>query len=428
MAIKKIKIRNFRSFRDVEVELRDFNVVIGANASGKSNFVQIFKFLRDIAQSGLKNAISMQGGVEYLRNINIGADEEFSVQVVADYNLLLFLNTPDEHGIIMNIEEECIEFALKFKKRGNDFSVTKDKLILKGYFAKLKSDNENSPEAKKLGDGEIEVINTNGKIDMKIALPEGIEIIEDEILSSPKSFIEMGLSPQSLLLETPVFVTLRWIKIPGFSLNDLFCDFSIYDFDPKLPKKATPVTGKAELEEDGSNLSIVLKDIIESKKRREKLFTLLNDVLPFIDALGVEKQADRSLLFTLREKYSKKQFIPASLISDGTINITALILALYFEEKPLTIIEEPGRNLHPALIARVVEMMKDASRNKQIIVTTHNPEIVKNASLEDLLLASRDKNGFSTITRPADNTELKSFLENEIGIDELFTMNLLELK
>lgn len=48
MAIKKIKIANFKSFKDVEVELGRFNVLIGANASGKSNFVQVFKFLRDI--------------------------------------------------------------------------------------------------------------------------------------------------------------------------------------------------------------------------------------------------------------------------------------------------------------------------------------------------------------------------------------------
>ena len=89
MAIKRIKIQNFRSFRDVEIELGDLNVVIGANASGKSNFIQIFRFLRDIAQSGLKNAISMQGGVEYLRNLNLGADEDFSVQVVADADVRL---------------------------------------------------------------------------------------------------------------------------------------------------------------------------------------------------------------------------------------------------------------------------------------------------------------------------------------------------
>ncbi len=48
MAIKRIRVRNFKSFKDLEVELGKFNLLIGANASGKSNFIRIFEFLRDI--------------------------------------------------------------------------------------------------------------------------------------------------------------------------------------------------------------------------------------------------------------------------------------------------------------------------------------------------------------------------------------------
>ena len=84
MSIKKIRVTNFKSFKDLEVELGNFNVLIGANASGKSNFVQIFKFLSDMANLGLDNAISMQGGVEYLGNINVGNSEKFSLRVVLD--------------------------------------------------------------------------------------------------------------------------------------------------------------------------------------------------------------------------------------------------------------------------------------------------------------------------------------------------------
>ncbi len=71
MVIKKIKVTNFKSFGNLEIELGNFNVLIGPNAAGKSNFVHIFEFLRDIVSSGLNNAVSMQGGVEYLRNINM---------------------------------------------------------------------------------------------------------------------------------------------------------------------------------------------------------------------------------------------------------------------------------------------------------------------------------------------------------------------
>ena len=59
MTISKIRIANFRSFADETVELNDFNLLVGANASGKSNFVQAFKFLR----SCLKRVNWVLGGV-----------------------------------------------------------------------------------------------------------------------------------------------------------------------------------------------------------------------------------------------------------------------------------------------------------------------------------------------------------------------------
>jgi predicted ATPase len=207
---------------------------------------------------------------------------------------------------------------------------------------------------------------------------------------------------------------------------DFFSErFSIYDFDPKLPKKATPITWKAVLEEDGSNLAIVLKNILENKNKERKFSNLVKDLLPFVDDLDVEKFADKSLLFKLREIYTKKQYLPSPLISDGTINITALIIALYFDKKPLTIIEEPERNIHPSLISKVIGMMKDVSQKKQIIVTTHNPEMVKHAGLENILLISRNKEGFSVISRPHEKEIVKTFLRNELGIEELYVQNLL---
>lgn len=81
--------------------------------------------------------------------------------------------------------------------------------------------------------------------------------------------------------------------------------------------------------------------------------------------------------------------------------------------------------MHPALLAQVVEMMKDASATKQVIVTTHNPEFVKHAGIEHLLLVSRDAEGFSVITRPKDREDVRIFLEHDIGVEYLYVQELL---
>lgn len=188
------------------------------------------------------------------------------------------------------------------------------------------------------------------------------------------------------------------------------------------------ITGKTELEPDGSNLAIALKHILEDKEKRVRISNLIKDLLPFIEDITVEKLVDKSMLASLKEVYSGNKFLPAPLLSDGTINITALIIALYFEEKPLLIIEEPERNIHPYLISKVIGMMNDVSerRKKQIIVTTHNPEVVRYADIENIVLVHRDDKGFTQISRPAEKAEVKIFLENKMGIEELYVQNLLE--
>jgi len=414
MFIKRIEIVNYKSFKDFKIELDKFNVLIGANASGKSNFIQLFAFIRNIINYGLDNAISLQGGIEYLKNINLSKSDNFSVKIILEPQYGFGHKTTE--GIIgIKIYETIYEFTLRSSRGKLKYAIVEDKLTNKCDFMKLRQTDKGKIEEKgKIGTGEIVYSIKDGKIDISFDKPDTINIKIDNI--HPPFIREEKIDHNTLLIENLLYF---------FPILDDLSEISIYDFDPKIPKKGTPITGKAELEEDGSNLSIVLKKIIEDKNKKRKLFNLVSDVLPFIGDLNVEKFSDKSLLFKLKEVYSKKEYLPASLISDGTINITALIIAIFFEKKPITIIEEPERNIHPYLISRLIEMMKEASKNKQIIITTHNPEIVKYAGLENILLISRDKEGFSKIIRPVDKEEVKIFLKNEIGIEELYVQNLL---
>jgi len=425
MAIKKIKVTNFKSFKELDLELGKFNVLIGANASGKSNFIQIFQFLRDIASSGLDNAISMQGGLEYLRNLNIGSSENSSVRFVSDRKtIFLGFFSPQIQTIQGEVYETIYDFSIKSTTGDSDFEIVKDEFTQKCSFVEEITKRtilgegkvEEITERKKFGEGKFVLSLTNGEIKVELNKPEEVSMGKDDVY--PSSLFQQWNLNKLLLNELSSIFPSILIDISSIA---------IYDFDPKLPKKATPITGKINLETDGNNLAIVLKNIIKHEDKRRKFFNLLNDLLGFVDDLDVQKFADKSLLFTIKEKYFKNQDLPAFLLSDGTINLTAMIISLYFEGNPLTIIEEPERNIHPHIIAKLVNMMKDASEKKQIIVTTHNPEVVKYAGLENLLLVSRDKDGFSVISRPADKKEVKTFLKNEIGIEELYVQSLLEV-
>lgn len=405
MYIEKIEVKNFKSFENLDIKLGNFNVIIGPNASGKTNFISIFEFLRDIASLGLDNAISLQGGNEYIRNMKIKSAQDLSLRVI-------FSQLPARISFlrkrVLELEKVVYEFHLRFDEKSSQYEIVKDELIQNIVISRKGHSRRKSSS--------LRVFQENGKLSFNIEAPdeESKKIIESEFHFLLR---EREMQRNLLLLETPVF---RFLTTFG----DIFREIAIYDFDPKLSKKAIPITAKAELEENGQNLPIVVKNILESKENRKEFLVLVKELLPFVESLDIEKLIDKSLLFKIREYYFE-DYIPAPLISDGTINIIALIIALYFEKKRLIIIEEPERNIHPHLISRMVDMMKDASRKKQIIVTTHNPEFVKHAGLENLFFISRDEKGFSKIEKPANKEELKVFLKDEIGIDELYIQNLL---
>ena len=84
MALKRIALRNFRSFSDVDIELKQYNVVIGSNAAGKTNLLNAFRFLRDALIHGIGNSLSMYGGDEFFRNVNLPPNSPSSLKVVFD--------------------------------------------------------------------------------------------------------------------------------------------------------------------------------------------------------------------------------------------------------------------------------------------------------------------------------------------------------
>jgi len=303
------------------------------------------------------------------------------------------------------------------------YKIVEDKLILK---CEISVSSRTLTEQVPSSTGQIIVSSTGGNVTLAIEFPPDFPIQSKDL--RPFYFRDVKIPVKTLLLQSD----LALISLLRFSLsrrreknwNELV-DISLYDFDPKLSKRAVQITGKSELESDGRNLAIVLKNVVENPVNRRAFANFVQHLLPFIHKITVEGMADKSLLFNVEEKYYPKQYLPSSLISDGTIAASALILALFFDHRGTTIIEEPERNLHPSLIGKVVSLMEDASEAKQILITTHNPEIVRHAGLEHLLLVSRDKDGFSKIERPAVKERVKSFLQNEMDLGELYVQNLL---
>src|SRR5262245_31412958 len=134
MALTRLSLSNFKSFRHVSVQFGKFTVLIGANASGKSNFVQAIRFLRDIAQYGLANSVSLQGGIEYLSNIRLGTSEPSTFAFSSDVEFALLRESTTPH-IGMLIRSSDYSFALA--NAGHTYDVVQDAVILHIAFAEF---------------------------------------------------------------------------------------------------------------------------------------------------------------------------------------------------------------------------------------------------------------------------------------------------
>lgn len=422
MAIKKIYIENFKCFETVLVELNQFNIVIGPNASGKSNFIRILRFLKDFYEYGLENAISLQGGSEFFQNINIGPNKNFKLILTVDHPGER--SVPSANQYILELISIDYELEVKFFKDSSQFEIVHEKVIQYVNILERITSDSSETHYQEIGAGTLEVMRDGNSVVRDFNPPAFSNIPKDMF-----DFSAILPMDQPIEKDKSAFFPATaspFVLYPFFSkiLNNI----QVYDFDPRLLKRAIPFTGRTELAEDGGNLTIILNSILKSEENNKKFTNLLKDVLPFIVDTKTETQTDISYIFKMKEGYENSQgkYLPSTFLSDGTVNIITLIVALFFQrEDIIAVIEEPERNLHPMLISKLVDLMRESAKKRQIIITTHNPEFLRHSSLDDLHFVKRNYNGFATIIRPSKLEHVKSFLQNDVGIDELFIQNLI---
>ena len=390
MRLTQLRARNFKSFRDISVDVRPLNVILGANASGKSNLLSLLTFLRNIAHEGLEDAISMESGsLSLLQNIRSEAGRGTHIGFTA--------RLPDE-WVAASAREPKLTYDIRFS--GSPLTITSET-------AELDVTCRNGSHST------ARLTRTENEIHHKVTP-------ESSCLEPWRSSSASMLAPDESMLST---LALRLPDIVGpFHLNTLM----VHDIDTRSQKGAMPIAGKAHLNREASNLAPVLSRILRNPERKARFLRLVSTLLPGIADLKLDAFTQQSLLLSVRERFSDDTFLPANLLSDGTLRIFGLVTSLFFGDRTVLGFEEPVTNMHPKLVGRVIQMMKDASGDRQIFLTTHNPEVVKHAGLSTLLFLRRDEQGFSQVIRPADTEMANALLSDSVSVEDLFLDDLLD--
>jgi predicted ATPase len=357
MLIKSLKVTNFLSYgpEAEAVELGALNVLIGPNGSGKSNFLEALSLLQ-AAPEQLTRPIRDGGGIrDWLHKSGApGAAKDARTEVVVanpnqgrqDYRYGLAFN---EVGGRFEVRDEYLENAQADPGKTHPY-----------FFYHW---NEGHP-----------VLNTAGLGERKLQ----------------RETIKPELSILSQKRDADLYPEMTWVA-DQFQAMRLYREWTFGRYAvPRLPQKTDLPNDK--LEQDGSNLGLVLNRLRMNVTARRRLVEALRVVYDGIEDVDVRVDGGTAQVFLIEAN----GVIPATRLSDGTLRYLAMLALLCDPAPPpLVVLEEPELGLHPDMLSPLADLLIDASSRAQWIVTTHAPSLIDAFSDNPgaVLVCERDQDG-----------------------------------
>lgn len=379
--IESIEVTNYKNLGHINLPLEPFNVIVGANNAGKSNFVQILSFL------------------DYV--VNRASDEvEFCFdsgffpspfQVVFPKQI-----TPNKsRGIIQ-------QFNIKFKDTIHDKIYTYELEIewLGRIKGKINTEILTKKDASTTGKAPIVFKRIGNKIDL------GSEI-KDEVGSSIKS-----VSNYSSVIKFLKFVSLDSKESNLKQTLDAFDQVLkapiLYFSNIELNK----AKHENRLDEyNGRIISINVQNEIAALKdtKHWKIFEeVVKDILGVtnIQIVPISARSESTIKeYAIICTHQKTHKLITEL-SDGSLNVLALLVKILNSKDDIIIIEEPENSLHPKALQLLVQFMRHFEDEKQFIITTHSIALINFITAKDVVIARCKEDGFSELVRVSDQKDL----------------------
>lgn len=374
--IEYLKIENFRALRDVELkDLTPLTVLLGPNGSGKSTVFDVFAFLAECFESGLRRAWDKRGRAKELRSR--GAEGPVSIEIKyrePDYPLITYHLAVDETARGPVVVEEWLRW--KRGRHGQPFRF-------------------------------LDYKNGQGRA------------ISGELPDQQDQRVEVPLSSADLLAvnalgqfeQHPRVAALRDF-ITGWHVSYLSADSA----------RGQPEAGPQErLSRSGDNLANVIQYYAEQHPDRlERTFDVLRKRVPRIERVLAETMADGRLLLQIKDAPFAHPVL-AKFASDGTIKMLAYLVMLQDPNPPPFIgIEEPENFLHPRLLPELAEECRAATDLTQLLVTTHSPFFLNALRPEEVRVLWRDEEGFTQAKRVSDIRGVPEFVQHGALLGQLW--------
>ena len=388
--LKRVSIQNFKSLKDVTLDLQKVNLLIGPNNSGKTNFLKALEFSCMSADSKLKNTepILYKGAEKYssidlsfvLENpiptpIPIGAKYHYYFYSIYEHDKNSFREFYGRNNQING--RLMINDIEKLNEKFNQFELSVFDDTYGGYEDYIKYVKENS-----------EILpDTNSFLLKKIR----------DSLSSSDSV------PFGKLFDEFISNYNFAIKLP-LQRQDPFFNLRIYRIDPNLYNKPTSLNSDDYVKDNGSNLVPFLLNLGQNNKKNFKnLEEDLNKCVDEFEAIGIPIVSSKNEVKAQIKFFDKREReYWSNEVSEGVLYFLALLCIIHQPNPPkLLLLEEPERGIHPRRIWEVMKFIFQLAeeRNVQIIMTTHNEHVLDAFSSmpEAVFVFDKDEDGATLV-------------------------------
>ena len=394
--LTKIRIQNFRSFKDLTIRCGAFNAFVGANSAGKTNLIKAFEFLKDAFYRGASTALAGQGGWANVRN-----RRSYSKKIAFEFEGQVPVPIPQEAIPMQSSFFYSIGF-LKDPQSFEDLTIISERGSLSGSDPRWPNTGVLSSFHRDSEHIEIAGLWEQARTDT---------IVSTQQIPRPASADRLSLSDFTCVASAFIAQHVR--------------NWRMYNVDPDVSRSPSRITEGEELWESGSNLASVLRQLSKDSALADRFLEVLKSLIPEFEGWETSTLADGRITYRVREHSIRPPFPPSS-VSDGTIRLLMLLSALLnSRRRPSTVfIEEPERSLHPLVMHQLVELMREVSKDTQVFVTTHSPDFVRHCRPEEVFLMDKAQ-GTTRVMRASSISRINKFLE-QFSLDELWTMGYLE--
>ncbi len=388
--VERIRIGNFRALKNVEFQdLTPLSVLLGPNGSGKSTFFDVFAFLSDCFSEGLRRAVDKRGvGLKDLRSRN--SKGPISVEISYREGYLSGERQPPRITYHLEIDEDA-----------------NGRPVISQEWMKWRRGQTGQPfHFLRYARGQGSVV--TGEV------PERKDQRLEKPLAGPDV---LAVSTLGQLAENPRVKALRDF-ITGWHLSHL----SAKDM------RGIPEAGPQErLSKTGDNLVNVIQYLNERHPERlEAVFEALRRRIPQIERVIPQTLPTGHLLLMVKDA-PFSEGVQARYASDGTMKLLAYLVLLNDPVPPPLIgIEEPENFLHPKLLRELAEECNLATKNTQLIVTSHSPFFINALEADQVWAMMRGGDGYTVVKRISDMEGIQEMLDAGAALGDLWMENYFE--